>query len=168
MGQRRQRRDGCLAVRGKNGDRNAAAMLARIHRVVEHLSGVAESRDARAKAVAERLDEIVVIRATRAARLRQTIRRFVPARSAPVQHAVNIRPRHQRARRGPGGVDGLRQQQRQRKRHRLVLLCYERYAADWSFAVRAYAGRWQHGQWESRLLNAIAIRTRIVAIECGT
>jgi len=50
----------------------------------------------------------------------------------------------------------------------LVLLCYERYAADWSFAVRAYAGRWQHGQWESRLLNAIAIRTRIVAIECGT
>ena len=50
----------------------------------------------------------------------------------------------------------------------LVLLCYERYATDCSFAVRAYAGRWQHGQWVSRLLNAIAIRTRIVAIECGT
>src|SRR5450755_2497007 len=42
------------------------------------------------------------------------------------------------------------------------------YAMDCSFAVRAYAGRWQHGQWVSRLLNAIAIRTRIVAIECGT
>ena len=50
----------------------------------------------------------------------------------------------------------------------LVLLCYEMYAMDCSFAVRAYAGRWQDGQWVSRLLNAIAIRTRIVAIECGT
>jgi hypothetical protein len=52
--------------------------------------------------------------------------------------------------------------------HVLVLLCYEVYAMDCSFAVRAYAGRWQHGQWVSRLLSAIAIRTRIVAIECGT